>query len=208
MRLAVFGGTGRVGRRLIEYATSAGHNIRALVRDPEKLPSGLAGLEPVTGDVTDAEAVLQTVSGSEAVLSALGGAGLANPGTVLSDGMKNIVAAMAQTGVRRVLAVAGSGVLDSPAGGLRGEAADFPAAFQAINHEHLGTWRALRTSDLEWTLACCPDLEDGVLTRRYRVTPDVLPDDASMISVEDVAAFMLEEVMRNSYLKLRVGLGV
>ncbi len=206
MRLAIFGGTGRVGRRLIEYATSAGHDVRALVRDPGKLPSGLGGLDPVTGDAINPDAVLRTVTGSEAVLSALGGAGLANPGTVLSDGMKNIVAAMAQAGVRRVLAVAGSGVLDGPKGGLRGEAADFPAIYQAINHEHLGTWRALQSGDLDWTLVCCPDLQDGTLTPNYRVTGDVLPEGASAISVEDVAAFMLEEVTRNTYLKRRVGI--
>jgi putative NADH-flavin reductase len=208
MRLAIFGGTGRVGRRLIEYATGAGHEVRALVRDPRKLPPGLARLESVTGDATNADAVLKTVTGAEAVVSALGGAGLANPGTVLSDGMKNIVAAMARASIRRVLAVAGAGVLDSPTGGLRGEAADFPAVYRAINHEHIGTWRALQASDLDWTLVCCPDLVDGELTQRFRVSRDTLPEGAASISVEDVAAFMLEEVTHDRYFKRRVGLAL
>ena len=37
MHIAVFGGTGRVGGRFIEYALAEGHTVRALVRDPAKL---------------------------------------------------------------------------------------------------------------------------------------------------------------------------
>jgi putative NADH-flavin reductase len=86
VRLSVFEATGRVGRRLLEYATRDGHSVRALVRDPGRLPAGLGG-QHVTGEVTNLGAVLAAIEGSDAVLSALGGAGLANPGTALSAGM-------------------------------------------------------------------------------------------------------------------------
>lgn len=204
MRLAIFGSTGRVGRRLIEYATREGHTVRALARDPARLPAGLNG-NAVRGDVTDPAAVLATLEGCDAVLSALGGAGLANPGTAISGGMRNIVSAMEQAGVRRVLAVAGSGVLDDPRGGLRSEASDFPAIFAPITREHLGTWDALRGSALDWTLVCCPDLLDGELTRRFRVVTDALPPGGSSISVEDVAEFMLKQVSSAQYDRRRVG---
>jgi putative NADH-flavin reductase len=206
MRLTIFGGTGRVGRRLLEYAARDGHTIRALVRDPAKLPAGLGG-QAVTGDVTDAGAVLRALEGAEVVLSALGGAGLENPGTILSSGMRNIVAGMKRQGIRRVLAVAGSGVLDDPRGGLRSEAPGFPAIYAAITREHLGTYDALRESGLEWTLVCCPDLVDGELTRRYRLAADLLPEGASSISVEDVAGFMLQQMPLAPYIRRRVGIG-
>jgi putative NADH-flavin reductase len=205
MRLAIFGGTGRVGRRLIEYADRDGHSLRALVRDPGKLPRGLNG-NAVRGDVTDSAAVLDTLEGSDAVLSALGGAGLASPGSAISGGMRNIVAAMEQTGVRRVLAVAGSGVLDDPRGRLRHETPDFPAIFAPITREHLGAWDALRGSTLDWTLICCPDLLDGELTRRFRAMADVLPPGGTSISVEDVAEFMLQQVSSAQYTRRRVGM--
>ena len=204
MRLAIFGGTGRVGRRLIEYAGRDGHGVRTLVRDPGKLPPGLNG-NAVRGDVTDSAAVLATLEGSDAVLSALGGAGLTNPGSAISGGMRHIVAAMEQAGVRRVLAVAGSGVLDHPRGGLRSEAPDFPSIFAPITREHLGTWEALRGSTLDWTLVCCPDLLDGELTRRFRAMADVLPPGGTSISVEDVAEFMLQQVSSAEYIRKRVG---
>ena len=179
--------------------------MRALVRDPARLPTGLGG-QIVQGDITDAEAVGTTIEGAEAVLSALGGAGLAHPGTILSDGMRAIVAAMKRAGTMRVLAVAGSGVLDDASGRLRSEAPDFPPIYAAITHEHLATWEALRSSPLDWTLVCCPDLLDGELTRRYRVTADVLPDGGGSISVEDTAAFLLQQISLAAFVRRRVGI--
>lgn len=205
MRLTVFGATGRVGRRLLEYAARDGHSVRALVRDPGRLPAGLGG-QLVTGDVGDPAAVLSAIDGSEAVLSALGGAGLANPGTVLSSGMRTITGAMKRTGLSRVLAVAGSGVLDDPRGGLRSEAPGFPPVYAAITREHLGTWDALRTSQLDWTLVCCPDLVDGELTKRYRVAADLLPQGGTSISVEDTAGFMLQQMNLTPFVRRRVGI--
>ena len=205
MRLAVFGGTGRVGRRLSEYATAAGHSVRALVRDPARLPTN-SPVEAQAGDVSDPAAVFGTVRGSGAVLSVLGGAGLANPGTTISSGMRHIVQAMERAGVSRVLAVGGSGVLDDPRGGLRSEAPGFPEIFAAINREHLGTWEALRSSSLDWTMVCCPDLLDGERTLHYRVLANLLPPGGKSISVEDVAAFMLEQLDGSPFRGQRVGI--
>ena len=56
MHLALFGATGRVGGRLLEYALAEGHTVRALVRDPAKLVPR-AGLTVLAGDVLDPAAV-------------------------------------------------------------------------------------------------------------------------------------------------------
>jgi putative NADH-flavin reductase len=206
MRLAIFGGTGRVGRRLLQYATAGGYRARALVRDPARGRELPDGVELVSGDVTDPAAVLEGLQGCQAVLSALGGAGLANPGTTLSQGMRTIVAAMHRQGIRRVLAVAGSGILDDPRGGLRSEAPGFPAVYQAITAEHRGTWDALQASDLDWTLVCCPDLVDGARTDHYRVSANQLPQGGSSISVEDTAGFMIGQLGDPAGLRGRVGI--
>jgi putative NADH-flavin reductase len=164
------------------------------------------GLESTVGDVADRAAVVAALEGSEVVLSTLGGAGLADPGMALSQGMRNIVEGMRQLGLRRVLAVAGSGILDDGRGGLRADAADFPAIYQNITREHRGTWDALRESRLDWTLVCCPDLVDGKPTGSYRTAVNELPKGGKSISAEDVAAFMLAEARKPLHLGKRVGL--
>ena len=205
MRIAVFGGTGRVGSRLIALARAAGYSVSALARDPARLPAGLVETV-VAGDVTDPAAVLATLSGTDAVLSALGGGPPAQPGTTLSSGCRHIVQAMQRAGVRRILAVAGSGVLDHPDGGLRGDAPDFPSIYRAINAEHLGTYRGLQESPLEWTLLCCPDLVDAEPRGRYRVTADRLPDGAGSIATGDVAHCLLRELPRTTFVRRRIGI--
>ncbi|MFM8567497.1 MAG: NAD(P)-dependent oxidoreductase [Gemmatimonadota bacterium] len=206
MRLSLFGATGRVGGRLLEYALAEGHTVRALVRDPAKL-APRDGLTVLQGDVLDPAAVSATIAGTEAVLSGLGGAGLQDPGEAQSQGMRNIVAAMAAHGVTRVLGVAGGGILDSPHGGLRHDQPTFPAVFKGVSDRHKQAWRAMVASDLEWTMVCTGDILPGERTGIYRWLDDQLPEGGNRISVEDVAHFLLDELTAQRHVRRRVGLG-
>ncbi len=206
MHIALFGTTGRVGGRLLEYALAEGHTVRALVRDPAKL-APRAGLTILAGDVLDPAAVRETITGTEAVLSGLGGAGLQDPGEAQSQGMRNIVAAMTALGVTRVLGVAGGGILDSPHGGLRHDQPTFPAVFKGVSDRHKAAWTAMRESDLDWTMVCTGDILPGERTGIYRWLDDQLPEGGNRISVEDVAHFLLDEMTARRHVRRRVGLG-
>ncbi|WP_430644777.1 NAD(P)-dependent oxidoreductase [Agromyces sp. GXS1127] len=67
--IALFGGTGKTGRRVLERALAAGYDVRALVRDPDKLgdPAGHPALTVMVGDVLDPVAVDETVAGADVV---------------------------------------------------------------------------------------------------------------------------------------------
>lgn len=206
MHIAVFGGSGRVGSRVIEYALAEGHTVRALVRDPSKL-APRAGLEIVAGDVLNPEDVARTIAGADAVVSGLGGAGVDNPGDAQSQGMRNIVAAMRQHGVRRVLGVAGGGILNSVNGGLRHDQPSFPEVFRKVSAKHKEAWHAMRDSDLDWTMVATGDIVPGERTGVYRTLEEFLPDGARKISVEDVADFLLTALRDGTHIKKRVGAG-
>lgn len=206
MFLALFGATGRVGGRFLQYALAEGHAVRALVRDPTKL-APRPGLEIRVGDVLDLAAVADTVVGTDAVVSCLGGAGLDDPGEAQSQGMRNIVAAMRRHGVRRVLGVAGGGILDAPQGGLRHDQPAFPAMFKTVSDRHAEAWVAMRDSDLEWTMVATGDIVPGERTGTYRTQEDRLPEGARRISVEDVADLLLRELGERKHLRRRLGAG-
>ncbi len=205
MRIAVFGGSGRTGQRIIDLALAEGHTITTLARDPARLGALAARCTVVPGDVLDPAAVARTLEGAEAVLSALGNP-LGSGGTARSEGMRHIVAAMEARGIRRIIAIAGGGILDAPEGGLRADRPTFPAIFKPGNLEHQAAWQALRASALDWTLACTPDLVPGPRTDRYRALPDLMPDGGRRISLDDVASFMLGELASPTYSRRRVGL--
>jgi putative NADH-flavin reductase len=204
MRIALFGGTGRVGARVLEYALDGAHTLRALVRDPSKLVPR-AGLEVVTGDVLDPTAVARTIAGADAVLSTLGGAGLADPGEAQSQGMRNILTAMKAAGIRRIIAVANRGVMDSSNGGLVVEQPDFPEMFRPVTLRHAEAWRAMQSSGLDGTMLVFSDIVAGTRTSTYRTREDKMPAKAERISVEDAADLMLRVLADGSHVGKRLG---
>src|SRR5689334_12288472 len=67
------GGTGYVGAWTAKACVDAGHEVRYLVRTPEKLArsAGALGLDTsdhVAGDITDAESVRRAMEGCDAVI--------------------------------------------------------------------------------------------------------------------------------------------
>ncbi len=206
MQIAVFGGTGRVGGRFIEYALADGQTVKALARDANKL-APRAGLEVVQGDVLDAATVARVIAGADAVVSGLGGAGVDDPGEAQSQGMRNIVAGMQQHGVRRVLGVAGGGILNSVDGGLRHDQPTFPAVFKKVSSRHKEAWHAMRDSGLDWTMIATGDIVPGERTGVYRALEEYLPEGGRRISVEDVADFLLRALHDGLHIQKRVGAG-
>lgn len=205
MQLALFGATGRTGGLLLEGALARGHTVRALARRPEPLES-IIGISIVQGDVLDADAVAQTVGGADAVLIALGSAGLGAPGEAIGRGTTHIADACIAYGVSRVVALAGGGILDAPGGGLRRDRPGYPAVFLPVSAQHYQAWQALRTLGLEYTMLCTPDLTDAPASGAYRVVVGMMPEGGKRISRADVARVMLDAVEQGTWRRERVGL--
>lgn len=76
MRVLVTGGTGFVGSHSVKALLDAGHDVRLLVRSPERIAPAMRPLgiekdpEHVVGDVTDAASVREALTGCDAVLHA------------------------------------------------------------------------------------------------------------------------------------------
>lgn len=203
MKLALFGGTGRVGSRLVTSALSQGHQVFGLVRDAA---SAASSVEWVVGDVLDPAAVERAIAGADAVISTLGVPNLREPGTLLADGMVVITGAMRRHGVPRVVALAGAGILDDGAGGLRQDRPGFPEAFRAISAAHRGTWDVLRESGLAWTLVCTGDQVAGSNPERLVWLEDRYPDATNQVGIDDIASFMVREAGDPRSAGHRVGL--
>ena len=95
MNVTVFGATGQIGRLVVGELLAGGHEVTVYVRSPGKLGRIDPRLVTVAGELSDEARIQQAVRGSDAVISALGPLlrrGLT--GTPVTDGTKNIVAAM------------------------------------------------------------------------------------------------------------------
>jgi NADH dehydrogenase len=97
--IAVAGGTGRLGTRVVTLLHARGLEVRVLTRDPDRA-SHLAGVatEVVTCDVRDRPETEQALQGTSAVVSAIhgfAGPGRVSPATVDRAGNVNLIDAAA-----------------------------------------------------------------------------------------------------------------
>jgi putative NADH-flavin reductase len=208
MQLTIFGATGRTGLPLVEQALAAGHTVTAFVRDPAKLTLTHAQLRSVAGDVRDPVAVSEAVAGADAVISALGHT-KQSPADLQTVATRNIIAAMQQHGVRRLVSLTGGGVRapqDQPK--LFDHAIRFALATisgkvlrDAVAHAELIT-----ASDLDWVIVRGPMLIDGPYTGNYRVGWVGL-DAKPQIARADVADFMLKQATNPTHLRQMPMLG-
>jgi putative NADH-flavin reductase len=193
--IALFGATGKTGRRVLQRALDAGHEVRALVRDPAKLGSAEPKLTLVTGDVLDPGAVARTVAGADVVLSLFGQV-KGSPRTLQTDGTKAIVAAMQRHGVRRLVTLSGGG-LRAPQD--RPKLADkvIRTLLRLLSGHVLadaeGHLAVLQASGLDWTVVRGPMLTEDPGKGGYRVGW-VGVDASTRISRDDLADFILTQV--------------
>jgi putative NADH-flavin reductase len=202
MKIAIFGATGKVGRHLVDQALERGDEVTVFVRDASKLTTGPhERLEVVRGDVLAPEHVERAVAGTSAVLSALGHT-KTSPKDVLTGGTKNIVAAMNEHGVRRLVSLTGAGVRDpkdEPKLVDRVIGSLLKLLQGGLLEDAIGQARVIRESDLEWVIVRAPVLSKGAKKGEYRVGY-VGKESGTRLSRADAADFMLRQTTDDTYL--------
>ena len=196
MKILVVGASRGVGRLAVEQALDAGHCVTAFARNLSSLPSH-EQLTLVRGDATSLTDVRNAVAGHDAVISAPGSERRGGPTRLYSTATANIVEAMSEAGIGRLIVLSNFGVLSESSShpltallawavrlGIRETLADHRLALQH-----------LRRSPLDWTAIRPMALTDGPRTGVYRVTPNGLPRGGTRISRADVADFMLKQLI-------------
>jgi putative NADH-flavin reductase len=201
MRLTVLGATGRTGKHVVVHALEVGYEVVALARRPSKLDMEHERLTVVQGDVQDAEAVGLAIEGADAVLSVLGPTSN-EPVYKVSKGMANVLAAMEQHGVRRLIQSVGAGVgdpRDKPGLLDRVIKASLKLASRYVYEDMVRVAEMIRASDLDWTLVRVPMLTDDPPAGEVKI--GYLGQGVGVrVSRADMAAFMLGQVNDDSCL--------
>ena len=106
-RIAVLGATGYLGGHAVKRLQADGHEVRAVVRVPERasLPDGV---EVIRGDVTEPATLGVALGGIDGVLLALnGGSDPIRAAQVEEQGVANVAAAAETAGIGRVVLLSG-----------------------------------------------------------------------------------------------------
>jgi len=201
LRLLIVGATGGTGRQLVAQALERGHEVTAMVRNPDKLHIDHLRLTVVQGDVLDAASVDRAVQGQEAVLSALGHRRYLYPARILSEGTRHIVRAMEAHGVRRFVCETSLGIGDSAGRmGLYYTLFVIPVILPFYFWDKTRQERIVAESALDWVIVRPGALTDGQARGAVRHGSKVGNALSTVrVSRADVAAFMLDQLSSDTY---------
>ena len=195
MNILIFGATGGTGQELVKQSLEKGYNVSVFVRkDASKLGKLADKVTVFVGDVLDIISVKAAMPGQNAILVALG----TIPGKkneVLSMGTNNIVKAMQNSHVKRLVVETGAGLLENK------EA--LPAMWRiTFNMPPMNTMfkdkikqeQAIRDSKLDWTIVRPVNLTNGPLTSDYLTGEIIDLKLSSTVSRANVANLMVKQV--------------
>lgn len=200
MKIIVFGANGRVGSKIVNKLLAMDHSVVAFVHS-DSYSENHQNLTVIKGDIHDAEGVNKAMVGCDAVASALGSWNTATK-DIQVEGMKNIIPAMKQNNIDRIVSLTGSGARDIT---------DKPTIFANLNRlvilmvankvfkdgeDHIAL---LRGSKLAWSVVRSPAMVESNNTG-FKLS-DKSPSPWATIVRDDVAQSMSELVCNRQWLQ-------
>jgi putative NADH-flavin reductase len=200
-KVALFGAAGNLGTVLLRHLLDGGYEVHALVRHAP--PQDSEQITYTTGNALEYDDALAMIRGCEAVIDVLGGD---EHSTVRSEFITNIIKAMREARVRRIIAMGGSGILRVGPWTFS-QLPVFPADKRDVTRDHERVYQLLAQSGLLWTQVCPSIMEAGPALGKYKVRighPFLLWKQT--VRLEDVADFIIRELDGNRYVYKQVAL--
>jgi putative NADH-flavin reductase len=187
MKIAILGATGRAGSELTAELTRRGHDVLAISRKPGPPADHVT---PLALDASDTIALTAALRGQDAVVSAM---------RFADTDAQALIAAIAASGVPRLLVVGGAASLKTGDGKRLFDSPHFPDEYRAEAGAGIAFLDALKASDRpDWTfLSPAMVFDTGPRTGTYRTGKDDLltdKDGNSFISFADYAIAMADEI--------------
>lgn len=204
MKVVVFGASGKGGRTIALHLLAAQHEVTVFVRDPAKAPA-YEGIKVVVGDAMNAADVARGVAGQDAVIVCLGdsrnpvlrrlGAKPLTAPNICEAGTANVVAAMKDASVKRLICITSYGVGDTrdrPSKVFKLWFRGLQLLEQLADKEEQE--KVVKASDLDWTLLQPVGLTDGAATGRWvaSTTGDRRKRTVSRVDLAHFVAQILE----------------
>lgn len=210
-KVAVIGATGFVGTQVVKELANRGYSVNALARNTSKIKES-ENVKAVTADIYNTAELSEILKGNDAVISAFN-PGWTNP-NIFEDFLKGatgIEKAVEESGVKRFITVGGAGSLYIAEGLQLIDTPEFPAEIKpgaeaARQYLEMIT----KNENLDWTFFS-PAIEmhqgtAGIRKGTYRTAlenPVFDESGRSVLSVEDVAVALVDELENNQFVKQR-----
>lgn len=200
MKVLVLGATGGTGRLIVHDALEKGHSVVALVRSAAG--ADLPGAVLIEGDARNEVILTRALNGCDAVVSALGtGMGFRKV-SLLTEATRALILAMTHSGVRRLVCISALGVGDSRGhGGFVFDRIFQPLLLSEAYKDKERQEAAIRSSSLDWVTVRPGMLTNDPARGSVRAIVDVAGVKGGKVARGDVARFVVEQLVTNTWLK-------
>jgi putative NADH-flavin reductase len=184
---------------VVEKALGHGHEVVAFLHS-SKLAVEHPRLVKVTGDVYDMDSVRAAVAGADGVVFALS-SGSGSRARIHEAGIANVIYAMAENGVPRLVAMSAAGAFNRNSRRLSPPFRLLIATALHGTYDDLEAMeRRIMASDLAWSIVRPYGLSDAPPTGHYRVSLDgSLLHKAGRTPRADIASVLLKALETDTY---------
>ncbi len=207
MKIIIFGATGTIGRHVLEQSLTQRHTVTAFCRDTSKIEQSHPNLIQHQGDVFDKDAVTKATRNHDAVIIVLG-SGMKRNGTVRSEGTLNIICAMKECNITRLICQSTWGTGESRNSlNFFWKHVMFGWFLKNVYLDHEKQEEIVRSSELNYTIVRPTAFTDGSKTGVYN--HGISSSDTTLthkIARADVADFILKQLDSAVYLNKSPGI--
>jgi len=195
-KIALFGATGQTGKKFLLAALKEGYEVKVLVRDRTKLDVTSDKLSVYQGDVLNQQDVNQLLIDTDIVVSLFVHV-KGSPKWLQTNGTENIVTAMKQYRIHRIISLSGGGLpfpeKDQPKFADKLIRTIMKIAVPKILNDAIKHHEVLEKSGLNWTIVRGPRLTNDPRKGKYRVGW-VGVNASSKISRADLVDFIMTQL--------------
>ena len=213
MNVILIGASGHAGSRILRELQSRGHDVTAVVRNPERLP---AGVRSQRDDVSNNSRIREIISGGDAVVSAYNAP--PNDPDQLVHVTARLIEAIGRAGISRLIMVGGAASLEIAPGLTALASGRLPKEWVPEAAAHGKALELLKASDINWTyFSPSAFFEPGERTGKFRLgsvrlildekVNSPIPFGNSRISFEDYAVALVDEIERPAHLRAQFTVG-
>jgi len=207
MKILLLGANGAVGQLALDDLLKANHEVKAMVRDASGMQRKHPRLTVVQGEPTNAADLEKLLAGQDAVLSTLG-ARKNKRTTLRTDVARNLVDGMKRHGVRKLVWLDAAGVGSSKEF-VQGSSFFFgriiiPLLLDNMYEDAAVADALIEKSGRDWVIVRPMSFTNNAKTGNISVVTDMSLTVRLRLRITraDVAAFLVEQVVKDDYVGL------
>lgn len=194
-KITVIGASSGIGLNVVKVGLSRGHTVSAFSRSANSINIEHPNLFKISGDALNYEDVENVISGSDAVIQSLGVPFniklFTGPISLFSESTKNIISAMTELNIKRLISVTGFGAGVSKESIHPLQRVGFNLVFGRAYSDKDNQESLIKDTNLSWTIVRPGVLVNCMKNKNYNVLIEKKEWRNGVISRYNVADFII-----------------